>query len=164
MTDLTSLPPSKVGPQVLAGIRILEIGQLIAPLCGKTLGDFGADVIKIEPPGLGGSFRKWRTLKNGTSLWWQVQSRNKRSVTADLRTKQGQSIARALASEAGILIENFKPGMMERWGLGWDTLSSVNPALIMLRISGYGQDGPYCDRPGSGVVAEAWDECPGQLD
>jgi formyl-CoA transferase len=156
MTDLTYPAPSKVGPQVLAGIRVLEIGQLIAgPFCGKTLGDFGADVVKIEPPGLGDPLRKWRTLKNGTSLWWQVQSRNKRSVTADLRTKQGQSIARALASEADILIENFKPGTMEGWGLGWDTLSSINPALIMLRISGYGQDGPYRDRPGFGVVAEA---------
>jgi formyl-CoA transferase len=146
----------EIGPQVLAGIRVLEIGQLIAgPFCGKTLGDFGADVIKIEPPGLDDPLRKWRTLKNGTSLWWQVQSRNKRSVTADLRTQQGQSIARALASEADILIENFKPGTMEEWGLGWESLSGINPALIMLRISGYGQDGPYRDRPGFGVVAEA---------
>ena len=143
-------------PQVLAGIRVIELGQLIAgPFCGKTLGDFGADVIKVEPPGLGDPLRKWRILKDGTSLWWQVQSRNKRSITLDLRTREGQEIARVLAAEADVLIENFKPGTLEEWGLGWDVLSALNPGLIMLRISGFGQDGPYRDRPGFGVIAEA---------
>jgi len=143
-------------PQVLAGIRVLELGQLIAgPFCGKTLGDFGADVIKVEPPGLGDPLRKWRVLKDGTSLWWQVQSRNKRSITLDLRAPEGQEIVRALVTDADVLIENFKPGTLEAWGLGWDSLSTINPGLIMLRISGYGQDGPYRDRPGFGVVAEA---------
>src|SRR5580704_8402862 len=101
-------------PQVLAGIRVIELGQLIAgPFCGKTLGDFGADVIKVEPPGLGDPLRKWRVLKDGTSLWWQVQSRNKRSITLDLRKPEGQEIVRKLVAEADVLIENFKPGSME---------------------------------------------------
>jgi formyl-CoA transferase len=143
-------------PQVLAGIKVLELGQLIAgPFCGKTLGDFGADVVKIEPPGQGDPLRKWRLLKDGTSVWWQVQARNKRSVTLDLRAPEGQDIARKLAAEADVLIENFRPGTMEEWGLGWDRLSALNPGLVMLRVSGYGQDGPYRDRAGFGVVAEA---------
>jgi formyl-CoA transferase len=142
--------------QVLAGIKVLELGQLIAgPFCGKTLGDFGADVVKIEPPGQGDPLRKWRLLKDGTSVWWQVQARNKRSVTLDLRAPEGQDIARKLAAEADVLIENFRPGTMEEWGLGWDRLSALNPGLVMLRVSGYGQDGPYRDRAGFGVVAEA---------
>jgi formyl-CoA transferase len=143
-------------PQVLAGIRVIELGQLIAgPFCGKTLGDFGADVIKVEPPGLGDPLRKWRVLKDGTSLWWQVQSRNKRSITLDLRKPEGQEIVRKLVAEADVLIENFKPGSMEEWGLGWEALCAVNPGLIMVRISGFGQSGPYRDRAGFGVVAEA---------
>jgi formyl-CoA transferase len=141
---------------VLAGIRVIELGQLIAgPFCGKTLGDFGADVIKVEPPGLGDPLRKWRVLKEGTSLWWQVQSRNKRSITLDLRQPEGQAIVRKLIAEADVLIENFKPGSMEGWGLGWEALSAVNPGLIMVRISGFGQSGPYRDRAGFGVIAEA---------
>src|ERR1700730_2410010 len=143
-------------PQVLAGIRVIEWGQLIAgPFCGKTLGDFGADVIKVEPPGLGDPLRKWRVLKDGTSLWWQVQSRNKRSITLDLRKPEGQEIVRKLVAEADVLIENFKPGSMEEWGLGCEALSAGNPDLIMVRISGFGQSGPYRDRAGFGVVAEA---------
>jgi formyl-CoA transferase len=143
-------------PQVLAGIRVIELGQLIAgPFCGKTLGDFGADVIKVEPPGVGDPLRKWRVLQEGTSLWWQVQSRNKRSITLDLRTPEGQHIARKLIAEADVLIENFKPGTLEEWGLGWEALSAANPGLIMVRISGFGQSGPYRDRAGFGVVAEA---------
>ncbi|HEY4442917.1 MAG TPA: CoA transferase [Steroidobacteraceae bacterium] len=143
-------------PQVLAGIRVIELGQLIAgPFCGKTLGDFGADVIKVEPPGLGDPLRKWRVLKEGTSLWWQVQSRNKRSITLDLRQPEGQEIVRKLVAEADVVIENFKPGALEAWGLGWEALSAVNPGLIMVRISGFGQSGPYRDRAGFGVVAEA---------
>jgi len=142
--------------QVLAGLRVLELGQLIAgPFAGKTLGDFGAEVIKIEPPGQGDPLRKWRLLKDGTSVWWQVQSRNKKSVTLDLRSPDGQHVLRELAREADVLIENFKPGTLEGWGLGWDVLSSLNPGLVMLRVSGFGQDGPYRDQPGFGVVGEA---------
>jgi formyl-CoA transferase len=142
--------------QVLDGIRVLELGQLIAgPFCGKTLADFGADVVKIEPPGSGDPLRKWRLLKEGTSVWWQVQSRNKRSVTLDLRSAEGQDVARALIVESDVLIENFKPGTMENWGLGWERVSAINPGLIMLRVSGYGQDGPYRNRPGFAAIAEA---------
>jgi formyl-CoA transferase len=147
---------SQPAPQILAGVRVIEMGQLIAgPFCGKTLADFGADVIKIEPPGLGDPLRKWRLLKDGTSVWWQVQSRNKRSVTLDLRDSECQDIVRSLIGDADVLIENFKPGTLESWGLGWLELSAINPGLVMLRVSGFGQDGPYRDQPGFGVVAEA---------
>ncbi len=140
----------------LQGLKVLELGQLIAgPFAGKTLADFGADVIKIEPPGTGDPLRKWRLLREGTSVWWEVQSRNKRSVCLDLRTAEGQDTVRALAAEADVLIENFKPGTMEDWGLGWDVLHAANPRLIMLRISGFGQTGPYRDKPGFGVLGEA---------
>ena len=140
----------------LQGLRVLELGQLIAgPFAGKTLADFGADVIKIEPQDGGDPLRKWRLLREGTSVWWEVQSRNKRSVTLDLRTSEGQAAVRALAAEADVLIENFKPGTMEAWGLGWDALHALNPKLIMLRISGYGQTGPYAGKPGFGVLGEA---------
>jgi formyl-CoA transferase len=140
----------------LAGIKVLELGQLIAgPFAGKTLADFGAEVIKIEAPGAGDPLRKWRMLKNGTSVWWQVQSRNKLSLALDLKDAQAQEIVRKLAAEADVLIENFRPGAMEGWGLGPEPLAQINPRLIMLRISGYGQSGPYRDRPGFGVVAEA---------
>src|SRR5690349_8509959 len=142
--------------QALHGIRALELGQLIAgPFAGKTLADFGADVIKVEPPGVGDPLRKWRLLRNGTSVWWEVQSRNKRSVCLDLRTPEGQDAVRALAAEADVLIENFRPGTLEGWGLGWEQLHRLNPRLIMLRISGYGQTGPYRDRPGFGVLGES---------
>jgi len=143
-------------PQILAGIKVLELGQLIAgPFCGKTLGDFGAEVVKIEPPGLGDPLRKWRLLKDGTSVWWQVQSRNKKSVTLDLRAAEGQEVVRRLVREADVLIENFKPGTLEGWGLGWEQLSAINPGLVMLRVSGFGQDGPYRDQPGFGAIGEA---------
>jgi crotonobetainyl-CoA:carnitine CoA-transferase CaiB-like acyl-CoA transferase len=142
--------------QPLQGIKVLELGQLIAgPFAGKTLGDFGADVIKVEPPGVGDPLRKWRLLRDGTSVWWEVQSRNKRSVCLDLRSAEGQEAVRALAAEADVLIENFKPGTLEGWGLGWEQLHALNPRLIMLRISGYGQTGPYKDRPGFGVIGES---------
>ena len=153
---------SVTGP--LAGLKVIELGQLIAgPFAAKTLADFGADVIKIEAPvapgesrgGGGDPLRKWRLMKDGTSLWWQVQSRNKRSVALDLRQPEAQDIVRKLAAHADVLIENFRPGAMEGWGLGPEVLQNANPALIMLRISGYGQTGPYRDRPGFGVVAEA---------
>ncbi len=150
---MDTLTPT-AGP--LAGLKVLEMGQLIAgPFAAKTLADFGADVVKIEPPGAGDPLRKWRLLKDGTSVWWQVQSRNKRSVALDLRDPAAQDIVRKLAAEADVLIENFRPGAMEGWGLGPDALQALNPRLIMLRISGYGQTGPYRDRPGFGVVAEA---------
>jgi formyl-CoA transferase len=145
-----------VAMQALQGLKVLELGQLIAgPFAGKTLADFGADVIKVEPPGIGDPLRKWRLLRDGTSVWWEVQSRNKRSVCLDLRTLDGQHAVRALAAEADVLIENFKPGTLEGWGLGWAALHALNPRLIMLRISGYGQTGPYHDKPGFGVIAEA---------
>lgn len=140
----------------LTGLKVVELGQLIAgPFAAKTLADFGADVIKIEAPRSGDPLRKWRLLKDGTSVWWQVQSRNKRSVALDLRQAEAQDIVRKLALDADVLIENFRPGAMEGWGLGPDELLALNPKLIMLRISGYGQTGPYRDRPGFGVVAEA---------
>jgi formyl-CoA transferase len=140
----------------LEGIRVLEMGQLIAgPFAGKMLAEFGADVIKIEPPGTGDPLRKWRLLHEDTSVWWAVQSRNKKSVTLNLRSPEGQMIARSLIERCDVLIENFRPGTLESWGLGWDELQRINPGLIMLRVSGYGQTGPYRDRPGFGVIAEA---------
>jgi formyl-CoA transferase len=140
----------------LTGVRVVEMGQLIAgPFAGKTLGEFGADVIKIEAPGSGDPLRNWRMMKDGTSVWWQVQSRNKRSVALDLRSSEGQDIARKLIAEADVLIENFRPGTLESWGMGWDVLSKLNPGLVMLRISGYGQTGPYRDLPGFGAIGEA---------
>jgi formyl-CoA transferase len=143
-------------PLALEGVRVIEMGQLIAgPFAGKTLGEFGAEVIKIEPPGSGDPLRNWRMLKDGTSVWWQVQSRNKRSVALDLRSPDGQEIARQLIASADVLIENFRPGTLEDWGLGWEVLSALNPGLVMLRISGYGQTGPYRDRPGFGAIGEA---------
>lgn len=145
---------ASAGP--LAGLKVLELGQLIAgPFAAKTLADFGADVVKIEPPGAGDPLRKWRLLKDGTSVWWQVQSRNKRSVALDLRQGEGQEIVRRLAAEADVLVENFRPGALEGWGLDPLHLMEANPRLVVLRISGYGQSGPYKDRPGFGVVAEA---------
>ncbi|WP_371765179.1 CaiB/BaiF CoA transferase family protein [Massilia sp.] len=140
----------------LQGVRVIEMGQLIAgPFAGKTLGDFGADVIKIEAPGAGDPLRNWRMMKDGTSVWWQVQSRNKRSLALDLRSEEGQDIARKLVAEADVLVENFRPGTLESWGMGWDVLSELNPGLVMLRISGYGQTGPYRDLPGFGAIGEA---------
>lgn len=154
MTAATSTPPAT--PAALAGLKVVELGQLIAgPFAAKTLADFGAEVIKIEPPNTGDPLRKWRLLLDGTSVWWQVQSRNKRSLALDLRTLEGQDIVRRLAAEADVLIENFRPGAMEGWGLGPDELLAANPRLIVLRVSGYGQTGPYRNRPGFAAVAEA---------
>ena len=147
-------PDSLCAP--LAGVKVLELGSLIAgPFCAKTLADFGAEVIKIEPPGEGDPLRRWRRLRNGVSLWWQVQSRNKRSVTCDLRRPQGQEIVRRLAARSQIAIENFRPGALEKWNLGWEQLSRDNPKLVLVRISGYGQSGPYRERPGFAAIAEA---------
>src|SRR5699024_3384846 len=142
--------------QALAGIKVLELGQLIAgPFAAKLFGEFGADVIKIEPPVTGDPLRRWRVMRDGTSLWWHVQTRNKRSVALDLKSAEGQDIVKQLAREADIVIENFSPGRLEQWGLGWADLAALNPGLIMVRISGYGQTGPYRDAPGFGVIGEA---------
>ena len=149
----TPEPPAN-GP--LNGIKVIELGQLIAgPFAAKTLADFGAEVIKIESPGAGDPLRRWRLMKGDTSIWWQIQSRNKQSVALDLRQAAGQDIVRQLATDADVLIENFRPGAMEGWGLGPEDLHAINPRLVILRISGYGQTGPYRDKPGFGVVAEA---------
>ncbi|UST52286.1 CoA transferase (plasmid) [Comamonadaceae bacterium OTU4NAUVB1] len=158
MTDPTpsSSPATPGATGALAGLRVVEMGQLIAgPFCGKTLGEFGADVVKIEAPGGGDPLRNWRLLQDGTAVWWQVQSRNKRSVALDLRSAEGQDVARALIAEADVLIENFRPGTLEGWGMGWEDLRALNPGLVMLRISGYGQTGPYRDLPGFGAIGEA---------
>ena len=153
-TDTAAGAAPAGGP--LAGLRVVELGQLIAgPFAARTLADFGAEVIKVEPPGTGDPLRQWRLLHQGTSVWWQVQSRNKKSVALDLRLAEDRAVVRALIDEADVLVENFKPGVMEGWGLGYEALAATNPGLVMLRISGYGQSGPYRDRPGFGVVAEA---------
>ena len=149
-----SMSPAAGGP--LDGFRVLELGQLIAaPFAARILAEYGARVVKVEAPGIGDPLRKWRRLHDGTSLWWRVQARNKLSVTADLKTPEGQEIARRLATEADILIENFRPGTLEKWGLGFEALSALNPKLVMVRLSGYGQTGPYREQPGFGVIGEA---------
>ena len=143
--------------QVLEGIKVVELGQLIAgPFAAKTLADFGARVIKIEPPKTGDALRKWRKLRDGTSVWWDAQSRNKESVCIDLRVPDGQALVRELLLDADVLIENFRPGAMEAWGLGWETLHALNPKLIMLSLSGFGQTGPRAAEPGFAAVAEAF--------
>ncbi|GAA5231646.1 CoA transferase [Verticiella sediminum] len=142
--------------QILSGIRVLELGQLIAgPFAAKTLADFGARVVKVEPPGQGDPLRKWRMLDGDTSVWWESQSRNKESVCIDLRGPEGQALVRTLAAQADVLIENFRPGTLEKWGLGWDVLHALNPRLILLRVSGYGQSGPKAQEPGFAAIAEA---------
>jgi formyl-CoA transferase len=150
------MSPSAIDARPLAGLKVLELGQLIAgPFAGKILAEFGAEVIKIESPDGGDPLRQWRLLHKGTSLWWYVQARNKKSVTANLRVAEGQEIVRRLARDADIVIENFRPGTLEKWGLGYDALSAVNPGLILLRLSGFGQTGPYRDQPGFGAVGES---------
>ena len=140
----------------LQDVKVIEIGTLIAgPYAAGLLAQFGANVIKIESPGSGDPLRTWRKLHAGTSLWWYAQSRNKKSVTVNLKAAEGQDIVRELVKDADIVIENFRPGALESWGLGWEALSKVNPKLIMVRISGYGQTGPYRDRPGFAAIAES---------
>jgi len=147
---------AQAGNGPLHGVKVLELGTLIAgPVCARMLAEFGAEVIKIEAPEGGDQLRNWRKMYQGTSLWWYVQARNKKSVTVNLRAPEGQEIVRRLARSTDIVIENFRPGALEKWGIGWEQLSALNPGLIMVRLSGYGQDGPYRDRPGFGVVAEA---------
>jgi len=143
-------------PLPLEGIKVIELGQLIAgPFCARMLAEFGAEVLKIEPPRIGDPLRKWRKLHEGTSLWWYAQARNKKSVTLDLKQAEAQEIVRKLAATADIVVENFRPGTMEKWGLGWEALSALNPRLIMVRLSGFGQSGPYRDRPGFGAIGES---------
>ncbi len=150
------MTPAGLKPGALAGLRVVEMGQLIAgPFVGKTLGDFGAEIIKIEAPGAGDPLRNWRLLQDGTSVWWQVQSRNKRSIALDLRVEEGRAIARRLIATADVLVENFRPGTLEGWSMSYEELSRDNPGLVMLRISGYGQTGPYRDLPGFGAIGEA---------
>ncbi|MDH5226727.1 MAG: CoA transferase, partial [Gammaproteobacteria bacterium] len=141
----------------LAGLRVIELGTLLAgPFCGQLLGDFGAEVIKIEPPGQGDPMRVWgREKANGKSLWWPVVARNKKAITLDLRQAEGQEILKSLVAESDFLLENFRPGTMEKWGLGWSELSAINPRLIMIRVSGFGQTGPYSRQAGFGAIGEA---------
>jgi formyl-CoA transferase len=141
----------------LDGVRVIELGQLLAgPYCGQLLADYGAEVIKVEAPGVGDPFRNWgQELSGGEPLWWPIVARNKKSITLNLREPRGQEIVRRLVAEADIIIENFRPGTMEKWGLGFDELKAVNPKLIMVRVSGYGQTGPYSQRPGYASVGEA---------
>ncbi|NKJ50690.1 carnitine dehydratase [Burkholderia sp. SG-MS1] len=139
----------------LKGVRVLELGSLIAgPYASALLAQFGAEVIKVEPPQHGDPLRKWRKLHDGTSLWWYTQSRNKKSLTLDLKKEEAQEIVRRIAQDVDIVIENFRPGTLEKWGLGWAHLSALNPKLVMVRISGYGQSGPYSQRPGFAAIAE----------
>lgn len=140
----------------LAGVKVLEFGTLIAgPFCTRILAEFGAEVIKVESPDGGDPLRQWRKLHEGTSLWWSVQARNKRSFTANLKDPDGLAAVRKLAAEADIVVENFRPGVLEKLGLGWDVLSAANPGLVMVRLSGFGQTGPYKDRPGFGAIGES---------
>ena len=148
------MPDPIKGP--LRGIRVIEMGSLIAgPYAGALLAQFGAEVIKIEPPGIGDPLRKWRKLDGDTSLWWYSQSRNKKSLTLNLKDPDAQAVLRDLVKDADILVENFRPGTLEKWNLGWDLLSELNPKLVMLRVSGYGQSGPYSGKPGFAAIAEA---------
>jgi len=143
-------------PGPLAGLKVIELGTLIAgPFCARILAEFGAEVIKIEAPDGGDQLRQWRKMYEGTSLWWYVQARNKKSITVNLRDPAGQEIVRKLARDADIVVENFRPGALEKWNIGWEQLSAINPGLIMVRLSGFGQDGPYRDKPGFGVVGES---------
>ncbi|MCC5794830.1 MAG: CoA transferase [Chromatiales bacterium] len=146
---------SEKRPRPLDGVRVLEVGQLLAgPFAGSVLAYFGAEVIKVEPPGTGDPIRKWRIMKNGNALWWSSLARNKKCITANLRTEEGRALVRQLAEKSDIIIENFKPGTMEKWGLGPEDMHRKNPGLIYGRISGYGQSGPYASRPGFASVCE----------
>jgi len=149
VTDHTTLP--------LHDLRVVEMGTLLAgPFCGQLLGDFGAEVIKLEPPGTGDPMREWgREKPHGLSLWWPIVARNKKSVTCNLRAAAGQELARRLIATADVVVENFRPGTMERWGLGYDELSAANPGLVMIRVTGFGQTGPYSSQPGYGAIGEA---------
>ena len=162
MSELSSPPAARgrretSGPGPLAGIRVLELGMLLAgPFTGRLLGDMGAEIIKVEPPGKPDPLREWGKARyKGRSLWWGVQSRNKKCVTLDLRTEKGQELLLELARRSDVLVENFRPGTLERWNIGWEQLQEANPALVLCRVSGYGQTGPYAPRAGFASVAEA---------
>jgi len=152
---MTSNANYEAGP--LQGLRVIELGTLLAgPFCGQLLGDFGAEVIKVEPPGQGDPMRVWgREKANGKSLWWPVVARNKKAITLDLRQARGQELLKELVRKTDFLLENFRPGTLEKWGLGWEQLSAINPRLIMIRVSGYGQTGPYSRQAGFGAIGEA---------
>jgi crotonobetainyl-CoA:carnitine CoA-transferase CaiB-like acyl-CoA transferase len=140
----------------LTGIRVIELGNLIAaPFASRMMAEFGAEIIKVESPVDGDPLRKWRKIHDGTSLWWYLQGRNKKSIALNLKSPDGQDIVRRLVADADILIENFRPGTLEKWDLGWDRLSQINPDLVMVRISGFGQTGPYREKPGFGAIGEA---------
>ena len=149
--------PTSFAPGPLAGLRVLELGTLLAgPFCGQLLGDFGAEVIKIEPPNQGDPMRVWgREKAGGKSLWWPVVARNKKAITLDLRQAEGQALLKELVKKSDFLLENFRPGTMEKWGLGWSELSAINRRLIMIRVSGFGQTGPYSRQAGFGAIGEA---------
>ena len=148
--------PYRTMPGPLSKLKVIEMGTLIAgPYCARLLAEFGADVVKVETPGEGDPLRKWRRLHEGTSLWWYAQARNKKSIAVNLREADGQAIVRRLAAGADVVVENFRPGTMEKWGLGYEALSRDNPGLIMVRISGFGQTGPYKERPGFGAIGES---------
>lgn len=155
MTATRPLSPAAPSAGPLAGIRVLELGQLLAgPFAGAILGYFGAEVIKVEPPVGGDPIRNWREVRDGTSLWWYSLARNKKSVTVDLKTAQGQELVRRLAACSDVIIENFRPGVMEQWGLGPEAIEALNPDLIYARVSGFGQTGPYAAKPGFASVCE----------
>src|SRR5258707_4597636 len=153
--SVTGWKEPRMGP--LADLTVIEMGSLIAgPFCGQILADFGAEVIKLEDPGTGDPMRQWgRSLPQGHSPWWPVIGRNKKSVTLNLRAPEGQALARRLIGKADVLVENFRPGTLEKWGLGYEALSADNPGLVMARVSGFGQTGPYADRAGYGLIGEA---------
>ena len=154
--DALDAMAAPLAPGALAGIKVLELGTLIAgPFCARMLAEFGADVIKIETPYGGDPLRTWRVLKDGTSLWWSVQARNKQSLTLNLKDARGRAIAKKLALEADIVIENYRPGVLEKWGIGYEQLKLENPATIMVRLSGFGQTGPMKDQPGFGAIGES---------
>src|SRR5699024_8075573 len=143
--------------ELLGGLRVLEMGSLIAgPFAGRMFADFGAEVIKVETPGSGDPIRKWRKMHEDTSLWWYVQARNKKSITLNLKSEEGRDVIKELAKETDIIIENFRPGKLEEWGIGYEDLKAFNPKIIMVRISGYGQDGPYSKKPGIGSIGESF--------
>jgi formyl-CoA transferase len=140
----------------LHGLKVVEMGTLIAgPYCARLLAEFGAEVVKVETPGEGDPLRKWRKLHEGNSLWWYAQARNKKSIAVNLREAQGQEVVRRMVRDADFVVENFRPGTLEKWGLGYDELARANPGLIMVRLSGFGQSGPYRDRPGFGAIGES---------
>ena len=144
------------GSKPLEGVRVIELGTLIAgPFCSRILGEFGAEVVKIEAPGEGDPLRRWRKMYGDTSLWWYVQARNKKSITVNLKHPDGIGIVRRLVEQADILVENFRPGVLEKLGLGWETLSAINPGLVMVRLSGFGQSGPLAQQPGFGAIGES---------